>query len=203
MKIAAIIVAVILVVAAGILILSPKAPKDVQSLDVNNNSATTTPTSTNNGSMEGKVELTSFSYVGYGPGKSHTGTFEEYEVRNVRVNENGVPVAGEFIIKTASVKTDTAMLDGHLKDKTEFFEVAKYPEIKFVLSNVTEMGAGEFQVGGNLTVKDVTKSVGFVVKANTDKTFSSEFKLNMNDFGFSAPTVVDEEVLIKFAGKVN
>lgn len=199
----AIIVVLVLLVVAGILIFSPKAPQDVQNLniDVTNTQATSTP-STTTGSTEGKVELTNFSYVGYGPGKSHTGTFEQYEVKNVRLSSAGVPVAGDFIIKTASVKTDTAMLDTHLKEKVEFFDSAKYPEIKFSLTNVTEMSAGLYQVTGDLTVKDVSKKVGFTVNAKADKTFSSEFKLNMNDFGFSAPTIVDEEVLIKFAGKI-
>ncbi len=201
MKIAAIIVVLILVAVAGVLIFSPKAPKDVQSLEVNDTKDQTQNTS--GGNIEGKVELTEFSFVGYGPGKSHTGVFEEYEVRNVRVNSNGIPVAGELVIKTASIKTDTAMLDTHLKEKPEFFDVAKYPEIIFSLTNATDMGNGEFQVGGDLKVKDVSKAVKFIVKANMDKTFTSEFKLNMNDFGFSAPGIVNEEVLIKFAGKVS
>ena len=94
------------------------------------------------------------------------------------------------------------MLTTHLCEKAEFFDCVKYPEIKFSLSNVTETSTGVYQVSGNLTVKDVTKNVSFSVNGNADKTFSSEFKLNMNDFGFSAPGIVDEEVLIKFSGKV-
>ncbi len=198
MKMIGIIVAVILVIVAAVLIFSPKAPQDVQELKVEDtNTSPTAPV----GATSGQVELTDFSYVGYGPGKSHTGTFEEYEVTNVRLSSNGVPVSGDFTIKTASIKTDTALLDTHLKEKPEFFDAVKYPEIKFSLSNATDMGNGEFQVSGNLTVKDVTKKVGFVVNAKSDKTFSSEFRLNMNDFGFKAPGIVEEEVLIKFAGR--
>lgn len=201
MKILAIIVVVILLAVAGILLFSPKAPKDVQSLQVEE-----TPTNTENnqsGNAEGKVELTEFSFVGYGPGKSHTGAFEKYEVKNVRVNADGVPVSGEIVIDTASIKTDTAMLDIHLKEKAEFFDVAKYPTITFTFANATEVGEGIYQVSGDLKVKDVSKRVSFTVNGNTDRTFSSEFKLNMKDFGFSAPGIVDEEVLIKFAGKVS
>lgn len=201
MKIAAIIVVLILLAVAGILIFSPKAPKDVQELQVGESS--TEEQKNNDSQKEGSVELTSFSYVGYGPGKSHVGTFEEYEVRNVKVNESGVPVSGELVIQTASVKTDAALLDTHLKEKPEFFDSAKYPEIVFSLSNATEIGKGVYQVSGDLKVKDVSKKVGFTVNAMSDKTFSAEFKLNMNDFGFTAPGIVDEEVLIKFAGKVN
>lgn len=200
MKIAAIIVVVILLVVAGVLIFSPKAPENVQSLQVGE---ATEQTQNEGMDAEGALEITEFSFVGYGPGKSHTGAFQKYEVKNVKVSESGIPVAGELVIDVNSIKTDTEMLDTHLKEKVEFFESAKYPTIKFSLSNATETGAGIFQVTGNLTVKDVTKQVGFTVNGNTDKTFSSEFKLKMSDFGFSAPGIVDDEVLIKFAGKVN
>ncbi len=200
MKIAAIIVVVILLVVAAVLIFSPKAPENVQSLQVGE---ATEQTQNEGTDAEGALEITEFSFVGYGPGKSHTGAFQKYEVKNVKVSESGIPVAGELVIDVNSIKTDTEMLDTHLKEKVEFFESAKYPTIKFSLSNATETGAGIFQVTGNLTVKDVTKQVGFTVNGNTDKTFSSEFKLKMSDFGFSAPGIVDDEVLIKFAGKVN
>lgn len=200
MKIAAIIIVVILLVVAAVLIFSPKAPKDVQSLQVGE---ATEQTQNEGMNAEGALEITEFSFVGYGPGKSHTGAFQKYEVKNVKISESGIPVAGELVIDVNSIKTDTELLDTHLKEKAEFFDTAKYPTIKFTLSNATETGAGIFQVTGNLTVKDVTKQVGFTVNGNADKSFSSEFKLKMSDFGFEAPGIVDDEVLIKFAGKVN
>jgi polyisoprenoid-binding protein YceI len=141
--------------------------------------------------------------VGYGPGKSHTGDFKNYQVRNVRVNEQGVPVAGELIIDVNSITTDTELLTQHLKEKEEFFDVAKHPSITFALVNATETGEGIYQVNGDLTVKDVTKRVGFAVNGKSDMTFSSEFRLKMSDFGFLAPGIVDDEVLVKFAGKIN
>lgn len=202
MKTVAIIIVLILLAVAALLIFSPRAPKDVQSLEVGN--ATTTEQTQNEGmAAEGVLEITEFSFVGYGPGKSHVGAFQNYEVKNVKVNESGIPVAGELVIDVNSIKTDAELLDTHLKEKPEFFDTVKYPTITFALSNATETGAGLYQVAGNLTVKDVTKQVAFVVNGNTDKTFSSEFKLKMSDFGFSAPGIVDDEVLIKFAGKVN
>jgi polyisoprenoid-binding protein YceI len=200
MKIVAIIVVLILLAAAAVLIFSPKAPKDVQSLEV---SEPTTQTQQEGVDAQGKVVLTDFSFIGYGPGKSHVGVFEKYEVKNVKVSESGVPVAGEIVVDVNSIKTDTSMLDTHLKEKAEFFDTAKYPTLTFALSNATETSKGIFQVSGNLTVKGVSKQVGFTVNANEDKTFSSEFKLKMSDFGFSAPGIVEDEVVIKFAGKVN
>lgn len=200
MKIAAIIVVLILLAIAGILLFSPKAPQDVQQLQVGETPTNTEQTQT--GNVEGKVELTDFSFVGYGPGKSHPGVFEKYEIKNVRVNSAGVPVAGEIVIDASSVKTDAEMLDTHLKEKVEFFDVAKYPTITFTFANATETGDGIYQVSGDLKVKDVSKRVSFAVNSTEEKTFSAEFRLNMKDFGFSAPGIVDEEVLVKFAGKL-
>lgn len=202
MKIVAIIVVVILLVIAGILLFSPKAPSDVQSLEV---TATSTENTAPQESVDaqGRVEITEFSFVGYGPGKTHLGEFEKYEVKNTKVNSSGIPVSGELIIDVSSIKTDTEMLTGHLKEKAEFFDVEKYPTIKFSLINSTETGEGLYLVTGNLTVKDVTKQVAFTVNGNADQTFSSEFKLKMSDFGFLAPGIVNDEVLIKMSGKVN
>lgn len=200
MKIVVIILVLILVVIGAVLIFSPKAPADVQSLEVKN--ATSTDQITDENKLSANIELTDFSFVGYGPGKSHVGKFEKYEVKNVHLSDKGIPVGGELIIQTNSVKTDSSILDGHLCEKENFFNCAKYPEIKFQLSNVTETSENTYQVSGNLSVKDVTKNVSFTVNGNSDKTFSSEFKLKMSDFGFSAPGIVDDEVLIKFSGKI-
>lgn len=200
MKIAAIIIVVILLVVAAVLIFSPKAPKDVQSLQVGE---ATEQTQNEGMDAEGALEITEFSFVGYGPGKSHTGVFQSYEVKDVKVNEKGIPTSGTLVIDAASIKTDTELLDTHMKEKAEFFNVERYPTIEFALTNATELSAGLFEVRGNLTMKEIMKPVTFTVNAKADRTFSSEFKLKMSDFGFEAPGIVDDEVLIKFAGKVN
>lgn len=201
MKIVVIILVLILVVIGAVLIFSPKAPADVQSIEVTN-ATSTEQTTTDENKLSANIELTDFSFVGYGPGKSHVGKFENYEVKNVHLSDKGIPVGGELIIQTNSIKTDSSILDGHLCEKENFFNCAKYSEIKFVLSNVTATSENSYQVSGNLSVKDVTKNISFAVNGSSDKTFSSEFKLKMSDFGFSAPGIVDDEVLIKFSGKI-
>ncbi len=207
MRIAAIIVVLVLVLVAAVLVFSPKPPKDVQSLQVEDNGTNKKEDDKRDeikkSETVGKVELTEFSFVGYGPGKSHTGVFEKFEVKDVNVSESGIPTRGTLIIDTDSVKTDTALLDQHLKEKAEFFDVDKYPTIEFSLSNITELSTGLYEVRGNLSMKDILRPVTFTVNGNTDKTFSSEFKLNMTDFGFVSPGIVNDEVLIKFAGKVH
>ncbi len=61
------------------------------------------------------------------------------------------------VIKTASVNTDNEMRDKDLKGP-DFFDVAKYPEMKFESTKIEKRGE-QYVAIGNLTIKDVTKQV--------------------------------------------
>ncbi len=62
-------------------------------------------------------------------------------------------------------------LDGHLK-ADDFFGVEKFPTAKLDFKLISNNGDGTYNVVGNLTIKDITKSVNFVltVKGNTAST---------------------------------
>lgn len=80
-------------------------------------------------------------------------------------------------------------LEGHLKS-ADFFDVGTYPKANFKITKVTEYSGdakANALVYGDLTIKDVTKSVGFKAQVN-DKgngvTVSTpEFNINRTDFG--------------------
>ncbi len=61
------------------------------------------------------------------------------------------------VIKAASINTDNERRDGDLRS-ANFFEVEKYPEIKFQSSRVEKTADGYVAVG-MLTMKDVSKEV--------------------------------------------
>lgn len=96
----------------------------------------------------------------------HTGTIKLSDGK-LAVNGDNV-VGGEFTIDFNSlVCTDLKAgegkedLEAHLKD-SDFFEVAKFPTGKFVITSVTPVsGDAEVthNVTGNLTMKGITKSV--------------------------------------------
>lgn len=67
-----------------------------------------------------------------------------------------------FTVDVNSVNTDNDMRDKHLKSD-EFFGAEKYPQIKFVSASFTPAGGNKYKLGGNLTIKDVTKPVIFDV----------------------------------------
>jgi K(+)-stimulated pyrophosphate-energized sodium pump len=62
----------------------------------------------------------------------------------------------------ASLNTQNSMRDGHLKDKPEFFDVAKYKKAIFEASEIvkdTTMGEFSYIAKGKLTLKGITKDV--------------------------------------------
>ena len=62
------------------------------------------------------------------------------------------------VIKSTSVNTDNATRDKHL-NTADFFDTAKYPEIKFQSTSVRHVGGDKYIATGNLTIRDVTKTV--------------------------------------------
>ncbi|GCF09693.1 YceI family protein [Dictyobacter arantiisoli] len=62
----------------------------------------------------------------------------------------------------ASIDTHDANRDGHLRS-ADFFDAEKYPKITFKSTNVTKAGS-DYKVTGDLTIRDVTKSVTFDVE---------------------------------------
>lgn len=107
------------------------------------------------------------------------------------VVENGTVTQGEFVIdmntivnKDMAGSDGAGKLEGHLKGD-DFFDVAKFPTSKFVITSVTE-AEGKLNVTGNLTIKDVTKSITIPAMIMTEggvTTFKSEkFMVNRADF---------------------
>lgn len=62
------------------------------------------------------------------------------------------------IIKTASVNTDNTMRDNDLRSDN-FFNAAKYPEIRFQSTRIRKVGGDEYIAAGKLTIRDVTRDV--------------------------------------------
>lgn len=74
--------------------------------------------------------------------------------------ENMAGGSVDFNIKTASIDTNNADRDNHLRSG-DFFDAEVNPEITFKSSSITEKGGNEYVITGDLTVKGVTKEVSF------------------------------------------
>jgi polyisoprenoid-binding protein YceI len=62
------------------------------------------------------------------------------------------------VIKAASVNTDNAMRDQDL-NSDNFFNTAKYPEIRFQSTSIKKVSGDQYIAVGKLTIRDVTKEV--------------------------------------------
>ena len=135
---------------------------------------------------------------------SHNGGFEKF---SGEIDYAGAPERSRVsvTIDTNSITTDDANLTKHLKT-ADFFDVAKFPEAKFVSTEIKSGGASgaSHTISGNLTMHGVTKSVTFPATisvtpdaANVDANFS----INRKDFGISyagAPdNLIRDDVVLK------
>ena len=96
----------------------------------------------------------------------------------------------------ASLNTQNSMRDGHLKDKPEFFDVAKYKKAIFEATYVikdTTMGEFSYIAKGKLTLKGVTKDVTLnfnYVGLTEGKTYTEKGETPANIIGFNGKTTI-------------
>jgi polyisoprenoid-binding protein YceI len=123
-------------------------------------------------------------WKGFKPTGSHNGTVKL--VSGTMAIENGDLASGEFVIDMKSIADadGSGRLEGHLKN-ADFFDVEKYPTSKFVITKV-EKNEAKLSVTGNLTIKDVTKSITIpasISMVDGVTVFKSEtFEVNRADF---------------------
>ncbi|MDG1161554.1 MAG: YceI family protein [Flavobacteriaceae bacterium] len=141
--------------------------------------------------MVNNVDLTTsvMTWKGTKPTGSHDGIVSFSS--GGMIVENGVLKEGEFVIDMSTIKNlDMEGSDGagkiekHLK-AADFFDVEMYPTSKFVITSVLDV-EGNTAVTGNLTIKDVTKSITIPATVSTTDgitTFKSElFNIDRADF---------------------
>ena len=90
-----------------------------------------------------------------------------------------------FTADVNSINTDNEMRDNHLKSD-DFLNAAKFPQIKFVSTSFTPLGDNKYKLVGDLTIRDVTKSVTFDVKYG-----GTVVAMGGTHAGFKATTKID------------
>lgn len=86
------------------------------------------------------------------------GQFKEYSGTILTDGDNFTDAKIKMNIKASSVDTDNDRRDGHLQGE-DFFNTEKYPNIKFVSESMEKVGDQEYKLTGELTIKDVTRTV--------------------------------------------
>ena len=135
------------------------------------------------------LETSVLNWKGSKPTGDHNGT-DSLKSGGILI-EDGQLKAGELVVDMNTIinldmkgSKGATNLEGHLKSP-DFFEVEKYPTSKFVITSVVDK-EGKLEVTGNLSIKDVTKSI--TIPASVEKVegvyvFKSDnFNIDRADF---------------------
>ena len=96
-------------------------------------------------------------------------------------------------IDASSIETGVADRDGHLKSP-DFFDVAQYPELRFVGTRVEPRSGDEIDVIGDLTIRGITREVVLRVEqhgqakdpwGNVRAAFTAKTTIDRKDFGLT------------------
>ncbi len=140
-----------------------------------------------------------------------TGSFKEFSSAVETQGHDFTTAKIRFQAATASVFTNSDQRDAHLKSG-DFFDVEKYPDLKFESTSIEKDDDDNFTLHGKLTIKEITKPVKLDVEAggtgkdpwgNLKAGFSLTGKINRKEWGLnwnaaleSGGVLVSEDVRI-------
>ena len=145
------------------------------------------------------------------------GRFKEFEGTIKYDRQNPAASGVEFTIQAASIDTDNADRNNHLKSP-DFFDVQKYPTLTFTSTGVQAKDPNTLSVAGNLTIHGVTKPVtipvsvlGTVKTPKGDKAgFETSFTIDRKQFGVqwnraldTGGTILGDDVKITISVEAN
>ncbi|MCC6226025.1 MAG: polyisoprenoid-binding protein [Microthrixaceae bacterium] len=120
------------------------------------------------------------------------GGFTDYST-DIEIGERPEDSRVDVTIQTASITTGDEQRDGHLTSP-DFLDVAGYPTMTFRTLSVEPTSEDEWDVHGELTVRDVTRPVTLAVEfagvsqdpwGNMRAGFSASTELDREDFGLT------------------
>ena len=130
------------------------------------------------------------------------GRFTDYEGSIIYDEQDITRSSVEITIKAQSVNTDVQPRDEHLRT-SEFFDVAKFPDITFKSTRVEKRGSG-FAAIGMFTMHGVAKEITIPFKINGKSNFQGGTHLGVagtvvidrRDFGMSWSATLDNGGLV-------
>jgi polyisoprenoid-binding protein YceI len=110
-----------------------------------------------------------------------------------------------FTIDANSAQIADAETTKEMK-KAAWFDTAKFPKASFIATAVKALGAGKFEVAGNLTIKGIVKSVVVPVSASQKGSVTivegavpiKRLDFKLGDGEWKDTSIVADEVQIKF-----
>jgi polyisoprenoid-binding protein YceI len=143
-----------------------------------------------------------------------TGSFTGFDATLEAAKEDLSDAKISFSADINTISTGNEQRDDHLKSE-DFFDAAKYPTLSFSSTSFTKVDGSDYELAGNLTIKDVTKPVILAVEYGGTMTdfygqlkagFDISGKISRAEFGltWSAVTeaggiVVSDDVRLNFS----
>ncbi len=116
------------------------------------------------------------------------GRFAKYSGTIALDDDNLARASVDVTIDASSIDTGTPDRDKHLRS-ADFFDVEKFPELRFKTKTVEDLGDGKLRVLGQLTIRDVTRDV--ILEA--ESTGRGKDPWGNERIGFFAKTSIDRK----------
>ena len=87
-----------------------------------------------------------------------TGSFGQYDASFSSEKEDFSDAEISFSADINSISTNNEQRDAHLKSD-DFFNAEQYPKMTFKSDELRKTGEGEYKLIGDLTIRDVTKTI--------------------------------------------
>lgn len=128
-----------------------------------------------------------------------TGKFDAFEGALETANDDFSDANISFSADIASINTGNADRDGHLKSD-DFFNAEAFPKLTFASTSFTKVGADEYKLAGNITLRDVTKPIELTVEyggtatdpwGNVKAGFEINGKIKRKEFGLKWDAITE------------
>jgi len=128
-----------------------------------------------------------------------TGSFGSYDGKIEAEGDDFENAKASFTADIDSITTNNENRDQHLKSE-DFFNAEEYSQLKFESKNFEKVGEGEYNVTGDLTIRDVTKEIELDVVhggtvtdqyGQTKAGFKVEGTINRKEFGLTWSAVTE------------
>lgn len=162
----------------------------------------------NNYTMDKNHARLGFSVVHMGISNVE-GNFKNFDATLKATKEDFSDAVIKMTAEVNSINTEVEMRDKDLKGEN-WFNAEKYPYIKFKSSSFNKINDNNYELSGDITIKDITKPIKFNTTYNgsaVNKFYNTKLvgftvtgKLNRSDFGLGAEplaTGVGNEIELK------
>ena len=122
-----------------------------------------------------------------------SGQFTDFSVRASSQGDDFSNAEVDFTAKTSSINTNSEQRDNHLRS-ADFFDVEKYPELRFKGSKFTKKNNEQYTLQGELSLHGVSKPLSLDVEfggiqkdpyGQTKAGFTVDARINRKDFGLT------------------